>query len=156
MKNLKEPKVEGGTYETATNASPDMVSTLGHGMLITGNIVCAGSLQICGRVIGEIHASQLVISEGAKVEGKVTATDLDIQGTLSGTIKANNVKLHSTAVVDGEVFKKSLNIEENAMFEGVVRRLDLPVAPPSIAQIKGDEPAPTLTPYSAPDFKVVS
>jgi len=162
MKNVKElglePRVNGGA--ASAKAAPEMVSTLGHGVLITGNIVCAGSLQICGRVVGDIHASQLIISEGAKVEGKVTALDLTIQGTFSGTINGNHVKLQSTAVVDGEIFNKSLAIEQNAMFEGVARRLDLPVAAPSIAQVKGDEPAPVLAPvlapHAVPEFKVVS
>jgi cytoskeletal protein CcmA (bactofilin family) len=132
-----------------------MVSTIGSGMLITGNILCAGSLQICGRVIGDIHASQLVICEGAKVEGKVIAPDLIIQGAFSGTINGNNVKLQSTAVVEGEIFNKSLSIEQNALFEGVARRLDVPVAAPSSAQIKGEEPAPAVALHAVPEFKVV-
>lgn len=157
MKNLKEAGLEGRLNEGATSgkASPDMVSTLGSGMLITGNILCAGSLQICGRVIGDIHASQLVICEGAKVEGKVIAPDLIIQGAFSGTINGNNVKLHSTAVVEGEIFNKSLTIEQNALFEGVARRLDVPVAAPSSAQIKGEEPAPAVALHAVPEFKVV-
>ena len=157
MKNLKEAGLEGRLNEVAVSgkASPDMVSTLGSGMLITGNILCAGSLQICGRVIGDIHASQLVICEGAKVEGKVIAPDLIIQGAFSGTINGNNVKLQSTAVVEGEIFNKSLVIEQNALFEGVARRLDVPVAAPSSSQIKGEEPAPVVALHAVPEFKVV-
>ena len=157
MKNPKEAVLEGRLNEGAVSGktSPDMVSTLGSGMLITGNILCAGSLQICGRVIGDIHASQLVICEGAKVEGKVIAPDLIIQGAFSGTINGNNVKLQSTAVVEGEIFNKSLIIEQNALFEGVARRLDVPVAAPSSAQIKGEEPAPVVALHTVPEFKVV-
>jgi cytoskeletal protein CcmA (bactofilin family) len=157
MKNPKEAGLEGRLNEAAASgkASPDMVSTIGSGMLITGNILCAGSLQICGRVIGDIHASQLVICEGAKVEGKVIAPDLIIQGAFSGTINGNNVKLQSTAVVEGEIFNKSLSIEQNALFEGVARRLDVPVAAPSSAQIKGEEPAPAVALHAVPEFKVV-
>ncbi len=157
MKNLKEAGLEGRLNEGAASgkASPDMVSTLGPGMLITGNILCAGSLQIWGRVVGDIHATQLVICEGAKVEGKVVAPDLIIQGAFSGTINGNNVKLQSTAVVEGEIFNKSLTIEQSALFEGVARRLDVPVAAPSSAQIKGEEPAPAVALHAVPEFKVV-
>jgi len=109
-------------------------------MLITGNIVCAGAVQIFGRVIGDIHASQLVICEGAKVEGKIVAPETVIQGVFSGTINGNNVKLQSTAVVDGEIFNKSLTIEQNAQFEGVARRLDKPVDAPSRAQATAEKP----------------
>jgi cytoskeletal protein CcmA (bactofilin family) len=109
-----------------------MVSTFGHGMVITGNIVSAGGLQIYGQVSGEIHASQLTICEGAKVEGKVIAQDAVIHGHFKGTIHGNTVKLQSSAVVDGEIFNRSLTIEQNAQFEGVSRRLEQPVEAPSL------------------------
>jgi cytoskeletal protein CcmA (bactofilin family) len=121
-------------------AASGTVSALGRGMLVTGNIVCAGSVQIFGRVIGDIHASNLVIGEGAHVEGNVIAQETVIQGVFKGTIRANSVKLQSTAVVDGEIFNKSLTIEQNAQFEGVARRLEKPVEPPSIDQAKGEKP----------------
>jgi cytoskeletal protein CcmA (bactofilin family) len=149
MKTAKQPAGEPRLNEEAAPGK-DVVSVLGHGMLITGNIVCAGSVQIFGRVIGDIHASQLTICEGAKVEGKVIAPETTIQGTFSGTINANNVKLQSTAVVDGEIFNKSLTIEQNALFEGVARRLDKPVASPSSAQAQGEELAPAMSPQTAP------
>jgi len=155
MKNAKQP---AGEPRLNVEAAPgkDVVSVLGQGMLVTGNIVCAGTVQIFGRVIGDIHASQLMICEGAKVEGKIIAPETTIQGTFSGTINANNVKLQSTAVVDGEIFNKSLTIEQNALFEGVARRLDKPVASPSSAQAKGEELAPDLSPQAAPLSEVVS
>ena len=158
MKNVKEAGFDTRLNDSSTSskASPDIVSTLGHGMLITGNIVCAGSVQIFGRVIGDVHAAQIVICEGAKVEGKVVAPDLIIQGAFTGTIHGNNVKLQSTATVDGEIFNKSLTIEQNALFEGVARRLDVAVSPPSSTQIKGEEPAPAVALHSPPEFKVVS
>ena len=149
MKAAKPPASEARLNEEAVPGK-DVVSVLGHGMLITGNIICAGSVQIFGRVIGDIHAAQLMICEGAKVEGKVIAPETTIQGTFSGTINANNVKLTSTAVVDGEIFNKSLTIEQNALFEGVARRLDKPITPPSSSQAKGEDIAPALSPQAAP------
>lgn len=159
MKTVKAPAVEAKVSEAAAPGK-DIVSILGHGMLITGNIVCAGAVQVFGRVVGDIHASQLVICEGAKVEGKIIAPETTIQGVFSGTINANNVKLQSTAVVDGEIFNKSLTIEQNALFEGVARRLDKPVSPPSSAQIKGEvkgeELAPVLSLQTTPLSEAVS
>jgi cytoskeletal protein CcmA (bactofilin family) len=121
---------------TAAKTSPEIVSTLGHGMLITGNIVCEGSLQIFGRLVGDIHASNLVICEGAQVEGKVIAQETTIHGVFKGTIHGNNVNLQSTAVVDGEIYNKTLTIVQNADFEGVSRRLDKPVDAPLSAEAK--------------------
>jgi cytoskeletal protein CcmA (bactofilin family) len=135
--------------------SSEIVSTLGQGMLITGNIVCAGSVQIFGRVVGDIHAAQLIICEGAKVEGKIVAPETVIKGVFNGTIHSNIVKLQSTAQVDGEIFNKSLTIEQNAQFEGVARRLDTPVAAPSSAQVKGEDIAPSLAPYATQISEIV-
>jgi cytoskeletal protein CcmA (bactofilin family) len=109
-------------------------------MLITGNIVCAGSVQIFGRVIGDIHAANLIIGEGARVEGNVIALETVIHGVFKGTIHANSVKLQNTAVVDGEILNKSLTIEQNAQFEGVARRLEKAVEAPSSEQANGGKP----------------
>jgi cytoskeletal protein CcmA (bactofilin family) len=152
MKSIKE---EVRFSDAAPSGKPEIVSTLGHGMLVTGNIVCTGAMHIFGRVVGDIHASQLVICEGAKVEGKIVAPDLVVQGEFKGTISGNNIKLQSTAVVDGEIFNKSLTIEQNALFEGVARRLDKPVAAPS-TQAPVEAVAPVYAPQAAPELKVVS
>jgi cytoskeletal protein CcmA (bactofilin family) len=111
--------------------SPETVSTLGHAVLVTGNIVSEGTLQIFGRVDGDIHASHLVIKEGGQVEGNVVAQETTILGRCKGTIRSNSVKLEGSAVVDGEIYSKSLSIEQEAQFEGVSRRLTTPVDAPS-------------------------
>lgn len=146
-----EPRFDTPTPAGRT-ASPDVLSTFGHGMLITGNIVCAGAVQIFGRVTGEIHASHLVICEGAKVEGKVTVQEAIIQGTFNGTIHGNSVKLQGTAVVDGEIFNKALTIEENALFEGVSRRLERPIEAPSLDRVQAETPVPAAPPAVAPAY----
>lgn len=122
--------------------APETISTLGHGVLITGNIVSESTLQICGRVNGDIHASHLVIKEGAQIEGNVVAQETIILGICRGIIRGNSVKLQGRAVVEGEIYSKSLTIEQDAQFEGVSRRLDKPVDAPSRA--------PATTPASIP------
>ena len=142
-KGAREVKMKEGPAETRTEAAvpakptQETLSTFGKGMLITGNVVCTGALQIFGRVTGEIHAAKVIVGEGAKVEGKIRAQDVVVQGEFLGTVHANSVKLQSTAKVDGEVFNKQLAIEQNALFEGVSRRLERPVEPPSADQVNG-------------------
>jgi cytoskeletal protein CcmA (bactofilin family) len=128
----------------ARKPTQDIISTLGPGLLITGNVVSTGTVQIFGRVIGDIHAARLVVSKGAFVEGKVTVQDASIEGTFKGTIYGNNVKLQATADVEGEIFKQALVIEENAQFEGVARRLDKPVEAPTNDQVSGRNAAPAF------------
>jgi cytoskeletal protein CcmA (bactofilin family) len=129
-----EVKLDG----TATPDSSENVSTLGRGMLVTGNIVCADSVQISGRLVGDIHAAHVMICEGAHVQGNILAVEAVIDGNFRGTIHANTVKLQSTAVVEGEILKQSLIVEHNAQFEGVSRRLDRPVEAPSQDQVNGN------------------
>ena len=93
-------------------------------MTVVGKLVGDGSVVVFGHVEGELQGSNVVICEGAQVEGNVVAKELTIGGRVKGTIHAVRVKLHSTAVVEGDIFHRSLAIEENARFEGTSRRED--------------------------------
>jgi cytoskeletal protein CcmA (bactofilin family) len=101
--------------------APD-VSSISAGVTITGKISGSGAVHIFGRVQGELHASTVLIADGAEVEGDLIADDLTVGGRVKGTIRAKRVKLNSTASVEGDVFHRSLAIEENARFEGTSRR----------------------------------
>ena len=138
---------EAGPDETTAVAkgSVETVSTLGPGMVITGNIVCQDSAQIFGRVTGDIQAVAIVVGEGAHVEGNITAQEVCINGAFRGTIRGNTVKLRGSASVDGEVFSRSLTVEENVQFEGVSRRLDKPVDLPVMPSATAS-PAPAAAP----------
>lgn len=149
-----EPKLDAPAHKTSP--SQEIVSTLGPGLLITGNVTSTGAVQVFGRIIGDIHAARLLICKGAVVEGKVIAQEAVIEGHFKGTIHGNSVKLQATAVVDGEIFKQSLVIEQNAQFEGVSRRLEKAVEAPTADQISGQNnnharaPIAALVPDSVP------
>jgi cytoskeletal protein CcmA (bactofilin family) len=140
--DVRAAKIDPAPIPSARPVS-DQISTIGGGMVVTGNIVCAGALQIFGRVTGDIHAARLTVCEGARVEGKIIAPETVIQGAFQGTVHGNAVKLQSTAVVEGEIFNKTLAIEENARFEGVSRRLDQAIDAPSLTRA---ERAPATAP----------
>jgi hypothetical protein len=53
-----------------------------------------------------------------------------------GQIRANRVKLNSTAMVDGDIYHRSLAIEENAQFEGRSRRQENVIDTPSLVPAK--------------------
>ena len=55
-----EPTTKAGT-----------ASCIGSDMSIVGNIECKGAAQVFGRIEGEVRASDLQISDGAQVEGRV-------------------------------------------------------------------------------------
>ncbi len=118
-------------------ASDDQISSISRGLTVVGKIFGEGTVQIFGRIEGEIRALAVLINEGAQVEGDVVAEDLTVGGRVKGTIHANRVKLNSTAVVEGDIFHGSLSIEENARFEGSSKRENKAVNVPRTALGRG-------------------
>src|SRR3989449_9427659 len=138
----------GARPEPTTKAGTG--SCIGSGMSIVGNIECRGQAQVFGRIEGELRASDLLISDGAQVEGNVIAQNVTVCGRVKGTIRAVRVKLQDGGAVEGDIFHRSLSIDENSMFEGSSRRVENPTDQPSI-DAKGpqeeDMPSAALAPY---------
>jgi len=132
--------------EANTQGGPP--SCIGSGMSIVGNIECNGPAQFFGRLQGEVRASNLVIGEGAQVEGSVIAQEVVVCGTVKGTIRAVRVTLQGGGAVEGDIFHRSLSIDESSLFEGTSRRVENPTDPSLILDGKGAQkngvPSPTL------------
>jgi cytoskeletal protein CcmA (bactofilin family) len=107
------------THLAASDSAAE--SSIGPGMMVVGKISSEGTVNVYGRVEGELHASIVWIFDGARVEGTIAAQELTIGGRFKGTIKANCVTLISSAVVEGEILHRHLKIEGNAWFAGVSR-----------------------------------
>jgi cytoskeletal protein CcmA (bactofilin family) len=129
--------------------SSDGVSSISAGMTVTGKISGAGTVKVFGRVEGELHAANVLISDGAEVEGDVVAEDLTVGGRVKGTIRANRVRLNSTAVVEGDIFHRSLAIEESARFEGASRRDENATDKPRAQAVRPQASAHALSAESA-------
>src|SRR5438034_4395420 len=134
--------------EPTTNAGTR--ACIGSGMSIVGNIECNGPAQVFGRIKGELRASDLLIGEGAQIDGSVIAQDVTVCGRVKGTIRAVRVKLQDGGAVEGDIFHQSLSIDENSLFEGSSRRVENPTEPPSV-DAKGppeeDMQSSALAPY---------
>src|SRR5262249_25474206 len=122
--------------EPTTNAATR--SCIGSGMSIVGNIECNGPAQVFGRIEGEVRASDLLIGDGAQIEGSVIAQDVTVCGRVKGSIRAVRVKLQDSGAVEGDIFHRSLSIEENSLFEGSSRRVENPTDLPSV-EAKGPQ-----------------
>jgi cytoskeletal protein CcmA (bactofilin family) len=125
-------------------------SCIGSGMSITGNIECNGPAQVFGQIKGELRASDLLIGDGAQIEGSVIAQDVTVCGRVKGTIRAVRVKLQDGGAVEGDIFHRSLSIDENSLFEGSSRRVENPMDLSSV-EAKGpqkeDMQGSVLAPY---------
>jgi cytoskeletal protein CcmA (bactofilin family) len=122
----QSPARPGPTTNAATR------SCIGSGMSIVGNIECNGPAQVFGRVKGELRASDLLIGDGAQIEGSIVAQDVTVCGRVKGTIRAVRVKLQDGGTVEGDIFHRSLSIDENSVFEGSSRRVENPTDQPSV------------------------
>ena len=134
-----EPTTKAGT-----------ASSIGSGMSIVGNIECNGPAQVFGRIEGELRASDLLIGDGAQIEGSVIAQDVTVRGRVKGTIRAVRVKLEDGGAVEGDIFHRSLSIDENSLFEGSSRRVENPTDPSSSVDAKGPQRKDMQSPTPAP------
>jgi cytoskeletal protein CcmA (bactofilin family) len=121
------PQLERSAVETeAATRVATPVSCIGSGMTIVGNVEVSGPAQVFGRIEGELRATELVIGEGAQVEGSIQAQEVTISGRVKGTIRAIGVKLQR-ANVEGDIFHRTLSVDESSVFEGMSRRVENPV-----------------------------
>lgn len=121
------------------------VSVVGPDLIITGNLVSKGQVQIDGTVEGDIHGSHVIVGEGAHIAGGIISEEVVIRGHVLGSIRSKKVMLQATSQVDGDIFHQSLSIEQGAMFEGKSRRM---TDDPRNTGIKSD----AATPPSLPAF----
>jgi cytoskeletal protein CcmA (bactofilin family) len=114
-------------------------SCIGSDMSIVGKIDCNGPAQVFGRIEGELRASDLLISDGAHIEGSVVAQNVTVCGRVKGMIRAVRVKLQNGGAVEGDIFHRSLSIDETSQFEGSSRRVENPTEPSSSVDAKGPQ-----------------
>jgi cytoskeletal protein CcmA (bactofilin family) len=121
-------------------------SCIGSDMSIVGKIDCNGPAHVFGRIEGEVRASDLLISDGADIEGNVIAQNVTVCGRVKGTIRAVRVKLQNGGAVEGDIFHRSLSIDENSLFEGSSRRVENPTEIPSSIDAKIPQTTDTQSP----------
>jgi cytoskeletal protein CcmA (bactofilin family) len=127
-------QVASGPEPTATRKT-GRDSCIGSDMSIVGNIECNGPAQVFGRIEGELRASDLLVGDGATIDGSVIAQNVTVCGRIKGTIRAVRVKLQNNGAVEGDIFHRSLSIDENSLFEGSSRRVENPTEIPSEAKV---------------------
>jgi cytoskeletal protein CcmA (bactofilin family) len=145
-------QIAPGSELTATKSGPE--SRIGSGMSIVGNVQCNGPAQVFGRIEGELHASDLLIGEGAMIDGSVIAQNVTVCGHVKGSIRAVRVKLQNGGAVEGDIFHRSLSIDENSLFEGSSRRVENPTEIPSSIEANGSQKNEIQGPASTSNIDV--
>jgi cytoskeletal protein CcmA (bactofilin family) len=101
---------------------------IGSDIVIVGNLVSSGEIQIDGEVQGDLHGSAIVVGETARITGAIVADEVIVRGAVMGSIRGKRVVLQSSSRVEGDIFHSQLAIEQGAFFEGKSRRMDDPTS----------------------------
>jgi cytoskeletal protein CcmA (bactofilin family) len=110
--------------------SPPSIRTLiGEGTTLRGELRFDGGLRIDGEIFGDVVAqgtqrSLVVISEKARVHGKVTAGHVIINGEVRGPVVSSEMlELQPHASVTGDVRYEVLEMHPGAMIDGELKPL---------------------------------
>jgi cytoskeletal protein CcmA (bactofilin family) len=103
-------------------------SVIGPDLIIQGNLISRGEVQVEGEVQGDIHGSHIVIGEKARITGGIIAEECIIRGHVLGTVRSRRVLLQTNSHVEGDIYHQTVAIEQGAFFEGKSRRTDDPIA----------------------------
>ncbi len=125
-----------------------MTSIIGPDLIIQGNLVSKGEVQIEGEVQGDIHGTHIIIGENAKITGGIIAEECVIRGHVLGTVRGRRVLLQTSSHVEGDIYHQTVAIEQGAFFEGKSRRTDDPIA--GIARPERPQETPAATLLGAP------
>ncbi len=103
-----------------TAAIAEKVSIIAGGMQITGNLSAEGDIRIDGTVKGNVFCkSKVVIISSGKVEGDIEALNVDVHGTITGNITAEDLLcLKASCNITGNLTTDKLQIDPNATFNG--------------------------------------
>ena len=99
-------------------------SVISEDFTITGSIESQGSIVVEGKVQGDINCKKIRIGETGVVEGALTAEEIDIFGTVEGTISGAQVSLRQTSKVEADIYHELIELEMGTEFSGVLKRSD--------------------------------
>jgi cytoskeletal protein CcmA (bactofilin family) len=113
----------------AKKKQPPIRTLIGEGTVIRGELLFTDGLRIDGEVQGDVIASTqehsiLVISEKARVIGKVKAGHVIINGHVTGPVQSTALlELQPKAVIVGDVKYEALEMHQGATIDGELHPL---------------------------------
>jgi len=90
-------------------------------LMIEGNISSSeGSVDIKGRVVGDVSVKMITIQLSGSVDGAMSATKITVEGSHTGSLKCDDLKLASTSRVQADVVAKVMATESGAKVKGKI------------------------------------
>lgn len=91
---------------------------------IVGNLVSEGTIEIAGRLEGNIKCDTLNIHSTAIIKGDVIAKYVKINGEINGVVKSKQVHIAEKGKVHGFVIYEKISIAEGAVLFGQLKQTD--------------------------------
>lgn len=126
-------------------------SLIGAGTVVHGNLQGEGSLEVFGRVEGDVSTSgDVLVAEGGVVRGDIRAAKISVSGAVQGNLTGSEaVLLERGAKVVGDVSAPRVGIGGGALIRGHVRT-EGEAAQGQAKRASG--PGPGVKPVVAPTF----
>lgn len=117
------PRDEQGNELRRRKSDQMPFSIIAKDMSIVGDLETEGVVRIEGRIRGTVRAaSQVLVGQGAQVEGDVHTREAVIGGEVMGAIHAiERVELQATASVTGNISTPRIAVMEGGKVSGEVR-----------------------------------
>ncbi|KIC12977.1 hypothetical protein RA19_00845 [Leisingera sp. ANG-M1] len=89
---------------------------------VEGNITSSkGSVEVRGRVVGDLSAQSVTVHAGGTVDGALSAQSVAVEGTYSGKIQCDDLRLAASSQVQADVSAKTMATESGAQLQGNIR-----------------------------------
>jgi cytoskeletal protein CcmA (bactofilin family) len=122
---------------------------IGAGTTVRGDIVFEGGLRVDGTVIGNITVTDgkpgtLVVSEAARVDGRIEVTHVVINGMVNGPVVAKDyLELQAKARIVGDVSYRTVEMHIGAVIDGRLEHVQGEPGTAAVVELKrvGEKPA---------------
>lgn len=97
------------------------ISLIDNSCNIGGDFFSSGTVDVSGKIVGNIVIDILNIKDGGVIVGKIYAKELNITGgsSVDGDIYAGKIKVCDKSQISGNVFYHTLSIEDGGVLKGV-------------------------------------
>ncbi len=128
----------------------DYTTVIGPDARFKGELEFEKGVRLLGRLEGQVVAKgDLLIAEGATLQGEVKANNIRVEGRVAGNLTASGkIHLSDSANLEGDLHTARLEVADGATFVG-----HCVVGPNSPAEAK-EKPAPRLASAATPDEPV--
>ena len=121
---IKDAEVLSLMSDEVDETVEPIISVIGAGLVVNGDVVGDGILQVNGRVNGNIIARDVIIGEKGVVSGNISAFNIRLFGKiLSGKIVAEEVFVSSNSAIHADVDHARIGIEPGALVNGLCKQV---------------------------------